>query len=52
VREAAQRPGVQPPRARVCGCFKKRTISREAVGWNGRLGGYPWVYKFHEWAIH
>jgi hypothetical protein len=32
-------------------------LGREAVGWNGGLGGYPCLYKIQtilitEWAIH
>jgi len=36
----AQRPGVQPPRARCIGQLQNSTdLAREAVGWNTVFGG-------------
>ncbi|MEO7909812.1 MAG: hypothetical protein ABIV47_09200 [Roseiflexaceae bacterium] len=36
---SAQRVAVQPPQARHKNCHKTNDLAREAVGWNGGLGG-------------
>jgi hypothetical protein len=43
--ETAERPAVQPPRARCTRRLQKIIdLAREAVGWNGLFGGTPFLF--------